>query len=64
MFQEVTIIFSSQNLNLYPSYTQFCQGPKKRRAVRIASQDWIIENRKFQRDSLVNCTSYSVDERL
>ena len=29
MFQEVTIIFSSQNINLYPSYTQFCQGPKK-----------------------------------
>ena len=29
MFREVTIIFLSQNINLSPSYTQFCQGQKK-----------------------------------
>ena len=60
MFQEVTIIFLSPNINLYPSYKQFCQGQKRRCAVFAAAQDWIIGNQKFQRNSLVNCTS--VDE--
>ena len=62
MFEEVTIIFLSQNINLYPSYTQFCEGPKK---IPTAAQDRIICKQKFQRDSLVNCiTGYSVDEVL
>ena len=60
MFQEFTIIFSSQNIYLYQSYTQFCQGTKA--AVPTSSQDWIIGNQKFQRDSLLNYTSYSVDK--
>ena len=29
MFQEITIIFTSQNINLYPSYTQFYEEEKK-----------------------------------
>ena len=28
MFLKIIIIFSSQNMNLYPNYTQFCQGRK------------------------------------
>ena len=64
MFQEAMITFSShnQNINLYPSYTQFCQGQKNRYAVPTAVQAWINDNQNFRRDSLLNCTSYSVDE--
>ena len=52
--------FLLQNINLYPSCMQFCE--KRRCEVPIAAQDWIIGNRKFRRDSLVNCTGYSMDE--
>ena len=30
MFQEVTIMFLSKKINLYPNYTQCCQGTKKK----------------------------------
>ena len=63
MFQEHTIIFLSQNINLYPGCMQFCKVPKERRcAVPTAAQDWIMCNKKYQRNSLVSFTGCSVDE--
>ena len=35
MFQEVTIIFLSQNINLSSSYMQFCRGPKKKHCADV-----------------------------
>ena len=63
MFQEVTIIFTSKNINLSPSYTQFCQGAKKVVVRFPLLLNWqSIGNQKFQWNSLVNCTGYSVDK--
>ena len=45
-------------------YAIFSMVKKRPYAIPTAARDWIIDNKKFQRDSLVNSTDYSVNEGI
>ena len=53
MFQVVTVIFLCKNIEKEASYSRFSRGPQRKgsHAVNYATHDWLIWDKKYQKDS-------------